>query len=169
MTNIIRRAPKKPAATVKDDLEERNESRPVAAFLPAPTSRDSNTPAANRWSVRIDYAPDVCKDYLETGYCGFGDSCKFLHDRGDYKLGWQIDAEQPSAEIDYSILLASSSIESGCGICGQGDDLSVIRLLPECGHRFCKACILGRLKAKLRCPTCGVPVKGSLHTPLPLT
>jgi RING finger protein 113A len=46
-----------------------------------------------RTTVRVDYQPDVCKDYKETGYCGFGDSCKFLHDRGDYKSGWQIDKE----------------------------------------------------------------------------
>lgn len=46
-----------------------------------------------RTTVRVDYQPDVCKDYKETGYCGFGDSCKFLHDRGDYKAGWQIDKE----------------------------------------------------------------------------
>ena len=44
-------------------------------------------------SVRFDYQPDVCKDYKETGYCGFGDACKFLHDRGDHKSGWQIDRE----------------------------------------------------------------------------
>ena len=46
----------------------------------------------------VDYQPDVCKDYKgkvcwimseiyahfdsETGFCGFGDTCKFLHDRG---------------------------------------------------------------------------------------
>ena len=39
-------------------------------------------PSANyRMSVLVDYQPDVCKDYKETGFCGFGDSCKFLHDR----------------------------------------------------------------------------------------
>ncbi|KAJ9104448.1 hypothetical protein QFC21_001943 [Naganishia friedmannii] len=39
----------------------------------------------------VDYQPDVCKDYKETGFCGYGDSCKFLHDRGDYLAGWQLD------------------------------------------------------------------------------
>ncbi|KAF6720936.1 RING finger protein 113A [Oryzias melastigma] len=46
-----------------------------------------------RATVRWDYQPDICKDYKETGFCGFGDSCKFLHDRSDYKHGWQIERE----------------------------------------------------------------------------
>eukprot|EP00116_Pleurobrachia_bachei_P005164 sb/3465426/ len=46
-----------------------------------------------RATVRWDYAPDVCKDYKETGFCGFGDSCKFMHDRSDYKSGWQLERE----------------------------------------------------------------------------
>ncbi|CAF1319981.1 unnamed protein product [Rotaria sordida] len=50
-------------------------------------------PAHLRVSVRWDYQPDICKDYKETGYCGFGDSCKFLHDRSDYKHGWQLEQE----------------------------------------------------------------------------
>jgi len=58
-------------------------------------------------TFRFDYQPDLCKDYKETGYCGYGgtqlnaaaipilnstntDSCKFMHDRGDYKSGWQV-------------------------------------------------------------------------------
>ena len=44
-----------------------------------------------RMSARFDYQPDICKDYKETGFCSFGDSCKFLHDRGDYKSGWEIE------------------------------------------------------------------------------
>ncbi|KAK7854465.1 zinc finger ccch domain-containing protein 1 [Quercus suber] len=46
-----------------------------------------------RVSARFDYQPDICKDYKETGYCGYGDSCKFMHDRGDYKSGWQMEKE----------------------------------------------------------------------------
>ncbi|KAJ2842070.1 RNA-splicing factor, partial [Coemansia erecta] len=41
----------------------------------------------------FDYQPNVCKDYKETGYCGYGDSCIFLHDRGTYKSGWQLEKE----------------------------------------------------------------------------
>lgn len=46
-----------------------------------------------RTTTVTDFAPDVCKDYKTTGWCGFGDSCKFLHDRGDYKQGWQLDRD----------------------------------------------------------------------------
>ena len=44
-----------------------------------------------RSSVRFDYQPDICKDYKETGFCGYGDACKFVHDRSDYKSGWELD------------------------------------------------------------------------------
>lgn len=50
-------------------------------------------PTNLRATVRWDYQPDVCKDYKETGFCGFGDSCKFMHDRSDYKHGWQLEQE----------------------------------------------------------------------------
>lgn len=50
-------------------------------------------PTFLRSICRFDYQPDICKDYKETGYCGYGDSCKFLHDRGDYKSGWQMEKE----------------------------------------------------------------------------
>lgn len=29
-------------------------------------------PSNLRSTVRWDYQPDICKDYKETGYCGFG-------------------------------------------------------------------------------------------------
>jgi RING finger protein 113A len=50
-------------------------------------------PAYIRISTQIDYQPGICKDYKQTGYCGYGDACKFMHDRGDYKSGWQLERE----------------------------------------------------------------------------
>jgi hypothetical protein len=58
-----------------------------------------------RASIRIDHDPCICKDYKETGFCGFGDSCKFIHDRGDYKLGWMIEREQGRVVTFTEILL----------------------------------------------------------------
>jgi len=46
-----------------------------------------------RTTTRFDYQPDICKDYKETGFCGFGDTCIYLHDRGDTKSGWQMEQE----------------------------------------------------------------------------
>ena len=46
-----------------------------------------------RTTARFDYQPDICKDYKETGFCGFGDTCIYLHDRGDSKSGWQMEQE----------------------------------------------------------------------------
>lgn len=57
-------------------------------------------PANLRATVRWDYQPDICKDYKETGFCGFGDSCKFLHDRSDYKFGWQLEQEMQEGKSE---------------------------------------------------------------------
>lgn len=46
-----------------------------------------------RFTSRFDYNPSLCKDYHDTGYCTFGDSCIYGHDRGDYKTGWEIEKE----------------------------------------------------------------------------
>ena len=46
-----------------------------------------------RMTYVMDFKPDICKDYKDTGYCGYGDACKFVHDRGDYKQGWQLDKD----------------------------------------------------------------------------
>ncbi len=50
-------------------------------------------PSNIRLTTRVDYAAGICKDYKETGRCGFGDGCIFMHDRGDYKQGWELDLE----------------------------------------------------------------------------
>ena len=53
----------------------------------------ARAPVHYRATSRFDYQPDICKDYKDTGFCGYGDACKFLHDRSDYKTGWQLEAD----------------------------------------------------------------------------
>ena len=39
----------------------------------------------------IDYNPSLCKDYNENGYCSWGSTCIYAHDRSNYKRGWELD------------------------------------------------------------------------------
>lgn len=83
----------------------------------------------------VDYQPDVCKDYKETGFCGYGDSCKFMHDRGDYLAGWQLDkldmdaGQQQVQEED-----EEEEVPFACLICRKEFTEPVV---TKCGHYFC--------------------------------
>ncbi|CAH8457892.1 unnamed protein product [Schistosoma intercalatum] len=127
-------------------------------------------PANLRATVRWDYQPDICKDYKETGFCSFGDSCKFLHDRSDYKHGWQI--EQELAEGVYGIdgednryeISHNSSEDEGfediplfCMICRKDYKDPVVTI---CKHYFCSDCALQRYKKTARCYACTTDTKG---------
>ena len=43
-----------------------------------------SAPKNVRVTTIIDYQQDVCKDFKETGFCGFGDTCIYLHDRESF-------------------------------------------------------------------------------------
>ena len=79
------------ARATAEDLLRAGTGRPCGRTGPVRAAAHVRTTSV------VDYQPDICKDYAETGYCGFGDNCKFLHDRGDYKSGWQIDREWEAA------------------------------------------------------------------------
>jgi RING finger protein 113A len=127
-------------------------------------------PAHLRATVRWDYQPDICKDYKETGFCGFGDSCKFLHDRTDYKHGWQLerDAEQSDAhhghgandEDIHKYEVASDDedhLPFRCFICRES---FVNPIVTKCQHYFCEACALKQFKKSSRCFVCGQQTSG---------
>jgi RING finger protein 113A len=64
-------------------LKDPNRNKFLAGPIRAPTNI--------RTTCRFDYQPDICKDYKDTGFCGFGDTCIYLHDRGDTMSGWQLE------------------------------------------------------------------------------
>lgn len=119
-----------------------------------------------------DFAPDVCKDYKQTGFCGFGDSCKFLHAREDYKQGWQLDKEwekvgkkkdakssKGDEDLDDEEKMLKE-IPFACIIC-KGDYKNPV--VTKCGHYFCEKCAMGRyMKDKKKtCANCGADTNGS--------
>uniref|UniRef100_A0A8D3DXC6 Ring finger protein 113A n=1 Tax=Scophthalmus maximus TaxID=52904 RepID=A0A8D3DXC6_SCOMX len=112
-----------------------------------------------RATVRWDYQPDICKDYKETGFCGFGDSCKFLHDRSDYKHGWQIERELEEGRYG-----ANGEFKKG----GSGGDFVLFFLIvsvhqhfnPVCRHYFCETCALQHYRKSKRCYVCNTQTNG---------
>ncbi|OON22064.1 DnaJ domain protein [Opisthorchis viverrini] len=104
------------------------------------------------------------------GQC-FGDSCKFLHDRSDYKHGWQI--EQELMEGTYGIEGNDNRYEIGhhsseeeaqdediplqCLICRKDYKDPVV---TTCRHYFCEECALKRYKKTARCYACTADTKG---------
>ena len=124
-------------------------------------------------NVLVDYAPDVCKDYKETGFCGYGDSCIFLHDRGNYKHGWQIAQDHEAGLLDKKQLKNEFAVDEegaqkrskeeavpfACFVCREDFKQPV---KTKCGHYFCEACALKR--CRLRCFCCQEPT-GGVFTP----
>lgn len=116
-----------------------------------------------RASIRIDHEPCICKDYKETGFCGFGDSCKFIHDRSDYKMGWQIEREMnegtytKTEEENWEVSDEEEDLPFKCIICRDNFKRPVV---TRCGHYFCEDCAIGHYKKSKRCFVCNKQTNG---------
>jgi RING finger protein 113A len=156
----------------RDFTRRRNESnanKPKWSVGPLPQT--SNVRAYSR----MDYAPDVCKDYKETGYCGFGDNCKFMHDRGDYKSGWQLEKEWNAQEEAKKKKFMTGEVEEtrsyeikededlpwACYICRKP---FVDPVETKCKHFFCEKCALQHHAKNMKCAACNEQTFGIFNT-----
>lgn len=137
----------------------------------------ARAPVNFRASSLFDYKPDICKDYKETGFCGYGDACKFLHDRSDYKFGWQLEKqwEDEQREKAHAAALkafddgASNSAAAGgsgasagaddklpfaCLICREPWHAKSSPVVTRCEHYFCESCALQHAAKTKRCFVC---------------
>ncbi|XP_049507504.1 E3 ubiquitin-protein ligase RNF113A-like [Panthera uncia] len=120
-----------------------------------------------RATVRWGYQPDICKDYKETSFCGFGDSCKFLHDRSDYKHGWQIERELDEGRYgvyedeNYEVASDEEEIPFRCFICRQTFQNPVV---TKCRHYFCESCALQHFRTTPRCYVCDQQTNGVFNS-----
>ncbi|NWW28990.1 R113A protein, partial [Falcunculus frontatus] len=121
-----------------------------------------------RATVRWDYQPDICKDYKETGFCGFGDSCKFLHDRSDYKHGWQMEREldEVNNNKNYEVSSDEEDVPFECFICRGSLKNPVV---TKCRHHFCESCALQQYRKSQRCYVCDKPTNGVFNPAKELT
>ncbi|EON99496.1 putative pre-mrna splicing factor cwc24 protein [Phaeoacremonium minimum UCRPA7] len=130
-----------------------------------------------------DFAPDVCKDYKQTGFCGFGDNCKYLHAREDFKQGWQLDKEWETVTKGKKNL-GGTIVASADRSKGQNDDddeeddmLDNIPfaciickgpyrapIITRCGHYFCEPCALKRYRKDPSCAACGAGTNGVFNS-----
>ena len=150
---------------------QRNPNAPTRVVGPV------KAPTNIRTITVTDFAPDVCKDYKQTGFCGFGDNCKYLHAREDYKHGWQLDkewetvtkgkkvtgtkvasanrnAEEEESEDDDAML---EGIPFACIICREKYTDPIV---TKCGHYFCEKCALQRYRKDPSCAACGAGTGG---------
>jgi RING finger protein 113A len=126
-----------------------------------------------------DFAPDVCKDYKQTGFCGFyGDSCKFLHARENFKQGWELDRDWEIGTKGKKVVGKTVASANRSGLTGEEDEeddaflesipfACIIRKKPytnpivtKCGHYFCESCALQRYRKNPSCAACGAGTGG---------
>ncbi|KAH9083930.1 hypothetical protein EDB83DRAFT_2309808 [Lactarius deliciosus] len=128
----------------------------------------------------VDYQPDVCKDYKETGFCGFGDTCKFLHDRGTCTpfgasspsagayltttsldlAGWQLDKLAANPQKQAEDPSGSDSDDDLPFACLIGRHSFTDPVVTRCGHYFCSSCAIKRFAKTPKCAACGAPTGG---------
>ncbi|KAG6900721.1 hypothetical protein C0993_003747 [Termitomyces sp. T159_Od127] len=97
----------------------------------------------------VDYQPDVCKDYKETGY---------------YLAGWQLDKLADEATRQPGDASESDSddedVPFACLICRKHYTDPVV---TRCGHYFCSACAIKRFAKTPKCIACGATTGGMFN------
>lgn len=134
-----------------------------------------------RESTRFDFQYDICKDYRETGYCGYGDTCKFLHDRSDFRVCEQAEqGDQKKQQINYKHIrqqrerlkgetnMVPGIVSRFCLLCKDTWDQHSKPVKTICGHYFHEECAL-KYSRTGRCPFCAKPTKGIFNMAIEIT
>lgn len=183
------------AMSQKEKATATNQYHPVDMGKPDPNrnkflAQPIRAPTNVRVTCRFDYQPDICKDYKDTGFCGFGDTCIYLHDRGDTMTGWQLDQkwEQEQAkkkqekdrQIEAFIGEGEEDVDASedasaaivgdlpfaCFLCRKAFEDPIV---TPCGHYFCQKCLHQHNQENdNKCPICKKDTHGVMNQPTKL-
>lgn len=181
---------KEDSRTLAQKMREQNQ-KSAKFFASVGPTRVFNT---IKHTNTIDYNPSRCKDFHEAGYCVFGDSCIFAHDRSDYKFGWEqeIDwdkkqkrkTQRRKRRIEAAALgkedeVSDSTDEEGLDAqdepekYGHVDPACLVcggvytsPTLVECGHVFCEGCAQHEYMKSGKCFKCGKKLSGIFNSGL---
>lgn len=137
-----------------------------------------------RVTARFDYQPDICKDYKDTGFCGFGDTCIYLHDRGDTLTGWQLEQQweeqqrkkKEEQERQLNAFMGKKEEDGdkepddglpfACYLCRGHFREPVV---TTCQHYFCQQCIMNHIRNESEvCPVCQLDTHSIWNEPAKL-
>ncbi len=125
-----------------------------------------------RVTARFDFEPNICKDYYETGFCGYGLNCIYAHYREEYKSGNQVEKEwreeqkkkqDSSSTTTTTTTTPTSDLPFACHICRKEFTDPVVTI---CKHYFCSKCALDRYNGgkNPKCAVCGQNTQGIFNT-----
>lgn len=97
----------------------------------------------------LDMQPNICTDYQKTGYCGYGDSCKFLHIREDMKA--PVDEPAHAHKPAHREAPREAVQPDSCPVCSQAFTDPVE---TKCHHVYCMECFLAHSKTSPLCVVC---------------
>lgn len=150
--------------------------RDMTRYKVTGTMGPMRAPTNVRTTCRFDYAYGICKDFKETGYCGFGDSCVFMHDRSDYKTGWEMEEEWKKEQLNKQKLIREGKYKEDADSCHSEDEEDTSTSNPlkcpicdsdfispvstKCSHYFCEKCALAHYAKSSLCYVCRKPTQG---------
>lgn len=165
---------------VEGSLEDRQREKEVRQNIPAVRRAGPMKAASNyRMTTTIDFKPGICKDYYETGFCGFGDNCIYAHIREEYKSSYDIDQEYDKSQVITNKKKKKNELDDGeikennnnngnsgrdslpfaCYLCRKPfiDPVST-----KCKHYFCEKCAISNFQGgkNPKCPICNSLIDG---------